>query len=160
MTAQYLVEQKFGITVDIQRRFIQWIFGIHRPRAVDSGRRGVDQGNLVCLAMLEQFQRYPVIVVQHIVSVTLGGIGTGALMEYGFDISDLPFGYALPEVILMQVIGNFSVDHVKELVAFSQIVDHKNIGITAQVQAAHNIAADETGTSGHNNRDSSPAVTI
>src|SRR5690606_697313 len=66
----------------------------------------------------------------------------------------------LPEVILMQVIGNFSVDHVKELVAFSQIVDHKNIGITAQVQAAHNIAADETGTSGHNNHDSSPAVTI
>src|SRR5690606_11471935 len=97
--------------------------------------------------------------VQHVVAVALRGVRACPLMKNGLDILDLPLGDALAKIVLVQVIGDFSVHQIQELVALGQIVDHQDIGMAAPVQAAHDIAADEAGASGYYNHDSSPAVT-
>src|SRR5690606_36823134 len=66
-----------------------------------------------------------------------------------------------PELVLVQVIGDAQVDHVPELVADAQVIDHQDVVDAARVEAAHEIAADEAGAAGHDDHDeSSCAVTM
>src|SRR5690606_555583 len=81
-------------------------------------------------------------------------------MEHRFNLSQLPARYAFTEVIFMQVIRNFPIDQIDELVAFGQVVDHQNIGVPTKIQAAHKVAAYKASATGYYYHDNSPAVTI
>src|SRR5690606_17367245 len=52
-----------------------------------------------------------------------------------------------------------AVDQIDELVAFGQVVYRQNISVVAPVQAAHQVASDESGRAGYHDHVSSPAVT-
>src|SRR3546814_16302981 len=80
-------------------------------------------------------------------------------MKDSLDVAQLPLRNTLAEIILVHVVGNICVDQIQEFIAFSQIIDHQNVGMTALIQAAHNVAANKASASGYDNHDSSPAVT-
>src|SRR5690606_34648391 len=115
--------------------------------------------NAPILAQLEEFQRDPVVVIHHVMAVTFRRIGTCALMQYDIDTLEVALSHLRPEIVLVHVVGDVAADQVADFVTFGEIVHRENVGITAPIQAADKIAADEAGGSGDYDHDSSPAVT-
>jgi hypothetical protein len=46
----------------------------------------------------------------------------------------------------MHVVGNLTGNQIDELITISQIVYGKNVGVSATIQAAHDVTADKTGS--------------
>src|SRR5690606_23910733 len=160
MATQDLIEQKFGIAVNVERRFVCACFGIDRASAINSRRRGVDKGDALRLAEFKKFQRNSIVVIEHVLAVALGGVRASPLMKDRLDILELTAADARPEFILVQVVGNLAIDQIDEFIALGQIVHNQDISLAAPIQAAYHVAADESGASGDYDHDNSPAVTI
>jgi hypothetical protein len=56
---------------------------------------------------------------------------------------------ALPQHVLVPVVGYFAVHEVREFASVGHVIDHDDVAHAAAVQPAHEIAADETGAAGN-----------
>src|SRR5690606_28168546 len=158
-TPQHLIEQVLGIAIDIEWRFIGRVFHVDGARAVHRGGRSVHEGNAPLLAQLEELERDPIVVVEHVVPIALGRVRTGALVQHDLHVGNIPLSNPQSEIVLVLVVGNFAAHQVAKLVALGKVVDHQDVGITATIQATDQIAADESGAAGNHDHESSPAVT-
>src|SRR5690606_4623057 len=84
---------------------------------------------------------------------------TRALVQDGLDARQPALAQALPEFVLVHVVGYLALDQIHELVALGQVIHRKDVRMAAAVQAAHQIAADESGRPCYHYHVSSPAVT-
>src|SRR5581483_9350597 len=148
--AHHRVEEQLGIAVDVERRLERRVLAEGRARAVDRGRRRVDQRHLLLEAEVEQRERAAVVVLHHVAPVGLGGDGARALVEDRVDRAlEIAARQALEKIPLVEEVGDRAVDQVAVLVAPGQIVDRDDVGLAARVQRAHEVRADEAGGSGH-----------
>src|SRR3990170_6886980 len=86
-----------------------------------------------------------VVVPHHINTVVLHGVGTGALMQNGLELLfEIAVVDALEEITLVQVVRDFAIDQIPELVAVFQIVHDDNILLAALVEGLDQIGADKT----------------
>src|SRR5690606_30665417 len=81
------------------------------------------------------------------------------LMQHHVNAAQAALIHLETELVLVQVVGDLAAHQVAELVTFGQIIHRQNVGVATPVQAANQIAADEAGSTGHYDHDSSPAVT-
>ena len=84
--AQYLVEQEFGVAVHIERFFEFALFAENFAFAVHGGAGGVEEGDAFVLTPVQKVERVLVVVVHHVETVVVHGVGTRALVEDGFDV--------------------------------------------------------------------------
>src|SRR5690606_3022450 len=80
-------------------------------------------------------------------------------MQYGFNIAKIAFHDPQAKIVFMLIVGNIATHQIAELIAFSEVIHHQNICVTAAIQATHQIAADKAGSAGDYDHKSSPAVT-
>ncbi|MPN41607.1 hypothetical protein SDC9_189161 [bioreactor metagenome] len=147
--AHHLVEQELGVAVDVERPLVLALLLEHVAGAVSRGRRGVEELDVLVLTPVEQDQRVAIVVLHHVATVGLHGVGAGAFVQDGFDLAVVMTGLdALDEIVLVEVVGDFAVDQVLELVGLGQVIDCNDIGDAALVQRLDNIGADETGSTG------------
>ena len=73
-------------------------------------------------------------------------------MQNGAHLAKLAATEPVEKIVLVQVIGNFTVGQVAELVAIGQIVDGNDIGLVALVECLNEIAADESRGAGYDDR--------
>src|SRR6185503_362520 len=142
-----LVKEELRIAVHVERLLAAPLLAEFRPRAVDRGRRGVDQRRLLVLAPLEQALRVFVVVLHHVAAVALHGVGACALMEQRLDRAFVALQVG-DEVGLVDVVGDLAVREVAELVRVLQVVDRDHLGDAAAVQALDQLRADEAGRPG------------
>src|SRR5574343_466109 len=145
-----LVEQKFGVAVHIERPFILALFLENIAATIGGRRGGVEELHVLILAPVEQDQRVAVVVLHHVTTVRLHGVGAGALMQDGLDLAIVVPGLdTFDEILLIKVIGDFAVDQVLELVGLGQVVDGDDVGDAALVQRLDDVGADEAGGAGN-----------
>ena len=56
----------------------------------------------------------------------------------------------IDEFVLVEVVGDRQVGDIDELVTVAQLVNDHDVVVTGRDQLAHEVAADESGTAGHN----------
>src|SRR5574343_302127 len=145
-----LVEQKFGVAVHIERPFILALLLENIAATIGGRRGGVEELHVLILAPVEQDQRVAVVVLHHVTTVRLHGVGAGALMQDGLDLAIVVPGLdTFDEILLIKVIGDFAVDQVLELVGLGQVVDGDDVGDAALVQRLDDVGADEAGGAGN-----------
>src|SRR5574343_1883611 len=147
--ADDLVEQELGIAIDVERPFVLSLFLEHAAGAVSGGRRGVEELHVLILAPVEQDLRVAIVVLHHVAAVRLHGVGAGAFMQDGLDLAVVMPGLdALDEIVLVEIIGDFAVDQVLELVGLGQVIDGDDVGDAALVQRLDDVRADKAGGAG------------
>src|SRR6267154_159759 len=141
-----LIEQEFRVAVDVERRLELSLLAKARARSVDRRRRGVDEGDLVLHAEIEQRNRIAIVVFHHEAAVGLQGGGAGALMEHDVDrAGKIPGLDPPPKFVLVEKIGDLASRDIPELVAALQIVHGEDSSFAARVQRTHEVRAYESG---------------
>ena len=70
-------------------------------------------------------------------------------MQDGLDLAVVMPGLdALDEIVLVEIVGDFAVDQVLELVGLGQVVDGDDVGNAALVERLDDVRADKAGGAG------------
>src|SRR6185503_16343536 len=142
-----LVEEELGVAVDVERLLGLALLAELGTRAVDRGRRGVEQRHFLLLAPVEQAPRVGVVVLHHVAAVALHGVGACALVENRFDAS-LQSLQNRREGGLVDVVRDVAAHEVVELAALLQVVDGDDLPHAAAVQPGDQPRADESRRAG------------
>ena len=70
-------------------------------------------------------------------------------MQHSTHVAKLTTSKAIEKIVLVQVVGNFTVGQVAEFVAIGQIVDGDDLGLVALVERLYEIATDESCGTGY-----------
>jgi hypothetical protein len=88
--------------------------------AVGRRARGIEELHFLIDAPVEQDQRIAEVVLHHVAAVGFHGVRAGAFMENGVDRRRRNAGQqALDEFVLVEVIGDFAIDQIRNLSAAS-----------------------------------------
>ena len=148
--AHVLIEQELRVAVDVERALVGALFAKSRPRPVDRGRRGVEIRDLLVSAKIEQFAGIVVVVAHHVAAVDCGRVRASALVQdRAHRAVEAAVAEPLEKIILVEIIRDFAVDEIDELVAATQIIDGENLGLAALVERLDDVGPDETGGAGH-----------
>ena len=149
MPANPLIEQELGVAVNIE-----WTFKVRfspegvRP-AVSGSRRGVQEPGPVNLTSHEERLRDFKIVGHHVTAIGLHGVAASAFVKNAVDRTIVAIGKAQVKLCMINVVGNLQIGQIAELVAVAQVIDRHDVGDATLIQTLDDVAADETGGSGH-----------
>src|SRR5574343_1899313 len=145
-----LVEQELRITVAVERAFVLTLFLEDAAGAIGSGRRSVEELDVLVLAPVEQDHGVTVVVLHHVAAIGFHGVGTGAFVQDGLDLAVVMTGLdAGNEILLVDVIGDVAIDQVLELVGLGQVVDRDDVLHAALIERLDDGGTNETGGTGH-----------
>ena len=146
-----LVEQEFGVTVDVQRLFI--LAGFDKVRgaaAVGCRGGGIQERNFTLQAVVQELFGVLIVIVHHVLAVPLGGGRTRTFVEDGFDLAELFACHNLDkEVFFIHVVSDVQIHQVDELGAVFQVVNHQDVGDAFVIESLNNIAADKARAAGN-----------
>src|ERR1700733_770667 len=156
MAADVVVEDEFGVAVDVEGTLVSGEFGEAGAGSVDCGGGGVDQGNLAVEGEVQQLLGVGEVVVQHVAAIVFEGVGAGALMEDGSNsgVLEVASFESCAELALVHVVGVFCAGEVEELRAGEvrgggEVVDQQDVALAYLIQLLDKVAADEACSAGN-----------
>ena len=149
--ADDLVEQEFGIAVDVQRFFQLPLFAEGFAFAVNGRAGGVEEGDAFVLTPVQEVERVLVVGVHHVFAVVVHGVGTRAFVEYGFDVvkREDVFAHLADEFVFVQIMRDVAVGQIFEFLAVAQVIHRHDVADAARVQSFDDVAADKAGGTGY-----------
>ena len=151
MAPDVVVEDQFGVAVDVERALIGGMFLEFGAGSVDGSGGGIDQWNLVIESEVQQLFGVGKVVVHHVAPIIFEGVGTGALVEDGanLEVVEVTCFEGGTELALVHVIGKLGTGKVKEfgsgqIGSWGEVVDEQDVVDARVVELLNKVAADET----------------
>ncbi len=157
--ADVAVELQLGEGVDVERPFARRLFAeAAGAAAVHRRGGGVDEGDALPLAEMEQFFAVGVVGVHHVFAVVLHGVGAGAVVEDGLDgrAVEFPGNKRRHKVVFVEIVLDVERQQVFEFVALAEVVDNEDVAPASLVEAFDEVAADEAGAACYDDHVAAP----